>query len=67
MIELYSGGSLLQTIDTARRTRAYRSELSLAFETGDDCSTKTTSVVEETAFDASDISFVTEWESLYQS
>jgi hypothetical protein len=57
VIELHKGGSLLQTIDMAPSTGAYKWEADLALETGDDYSIKVKSAVDGTLFDVSDAPF----------
>lgn len=54
VIELYKGGSLVQTIATASSTGAYRWEVDLALEAGDDYSIRIKSSTDETEADVSD-------------
>ncbi|MFC1634058.1 arylsulfotransferase family protein [Planctomycetota bacterium] len=65
LIELYKGDSLLQTIDTAPSTGAYKWEVDLTLETGDDYSIKVKSVVDEILFDVSDFPFAIESKFLH--
>jgi hypothetical protein len=60
VIELYKGGSLLQTIDTVPSTGAYKWEVDLALETGDDYSIQVKSTVDENMADRSDAAFTIE-------
>jgi hypothetical protein len=58
VIELYKGESLLQTIGTVPSTGAYKWEVDLELETGEDYSIKVRSSVDETLVDVSDVPFV---------
>jgi hypothetical protein len=59
-IELHKGGSLLKTITTVPSTGAYKWDVDLTLEAGDDYSIKVTSTVDGTLFDTSDVAFVIE-------
>jgi len=57
VIELYKGGSWLQTIDTVPSTGAYKWEASLKLEPGEDYSIQIKSTVNEIMADMSDATF----------
>ena len=57
VIELYKGQSLLQTIDTVPSTGAYKWEVDLELETGEDYSIQIRSMVNEVMADMSDAAF----------
>lgn len=59
-IELHKSGSLLKTITTIPSTGAYKWDVDLTLEAGDDYSIQVTSTVDGTLFDASDVAFVIE-------
>jgi hypothetical protein len=60
VIELHKGGSLLQTIDTVLSTGAYKWEVDLTLEPGDDYFIQIRSTVDETMADKSDTAFTIE-------
>jgi len=60
VIELYKGGSLLQTIDTVPSTGAYKWETDLTLEPGDDYFIQIRSTADETMADMSDTAFTIE-------
>jgi len=57
VIELYKGSSLLQTIDTVPSTGAYKWEVDLTLDPEDNYSIRLKSAVDDTLFDASDVTF----------
>lgn len=60
VIELYKGGSLLQTIDTVLSMGAYKWEADLTLEPGEDYTIRIRSTVDETRADVSDATFTIE-------
>jgi hypothetical protein len=60
VIELYKGGSLLQTIDTVPSIGAHKWEADLTLEPGEDYSIQIRSAVDETKADVSDATFTIE-------
>lgn len=60
VIELYKGGSLLQIIDTVPSTGAYKWEVGLTLEPGNDYSIQIRSIVDETIADTCDAAFIIE-------